>query len=113
MIASNFEIEPQDVIYAMDSTRFPLSLYEKVDDDSSKTLMDKIPNKETQDDIIDKILIKDVINSLPERERTIIILRYYRDKTQSEIATLMGVSQVQISRLESKILQKIKKTIIA
>ncbi|MEG1509856.1 MAG: SigB/SigF/SigG family RNA polymerase sigma factor [Clostridia bacterium] len=113
LIASNFEIEPQDVIYAMDSTRFPLSLYEKVDDDSSKTLMDKIPNKETQDDIIDKILIKDVINSLPERERTIIILRYYRDKTQSEIATLMGVSQVQISRLESKILQKIKKTIIA
>jgi len=46
---------------------------------------------------------------LPQREKTLIILRYYKDKTQSEIARYLGVSQVQVSRLESKIISKLKK----
>ncbi len=51
-----------------------------------------------------------MIKDLPEREKKIIILRYYRDKTQSEVAEIMGVSQVQISRIENKILSKIKES---
>ena len=53
-------------------------------------------------------MLRDSIKNLPEREKKIIILRYFRDKTQSEVAAELGVSQVQVSRLESKILRKIR-----
>lgn len=110
-IAEKFEIDECEVVYVLDSSKMPLSLYEKYDDDSGKNLLDKLADDTSQDDMIDKILLKDSILNLPERERKIIILRYYKDKTQSEIASIMGVSQVQISRLETKIINKIKKSI--
>ena len=73
--------------------------------------MDKLASNENNDDVINKILLKDYINSLPEREKKVIILRYYRDKTQSEIAQLLGVSQVQISRIESKVISQLKQAL--
>jgi len=95
----------------LDSAKYPLSLYEKYDDEKGRNLIDKIPSNETQDDMLDRIIIKDAVKALPERERMVIVLRFYRDKTQSEIASLMGVSQVQISRIESKIIDKLKKSL--
>ena len=91
----------------MDSNKFPLSLYDKFDDDG-QPLIDRIVSYDEQEDIVDNMMLKEIISTLPEREKKIIILRYFRDKTQSEIAELMGVSQVQISRIESKVLEKIK-----
>ena len=61
--------------------------------------------------MIDKILLKSMIERLPPREKKIIIMRYYRDNTQSEIAEALGVSQVQISRIENKIIESFKKQI--
>jgi RNA polymerase sporulation-specific sigma factor len=58
--------------------------------------------------MIDKIHLSEIIDALTDTEKKIITLRYFRDKTQSEIANILGVSQVQVSRLESKILLKIK-----
>ena len=58
--------------------------------------------------MIDKIHLKDLLSKLDFRERKIIIMRYYRDRTQSEIASSLGVSQVQVSRLENKIIDKIR-----
>ena len=58
--------------------------------------------------IIDRILLKGLLVGLDSRERQLIVLRYFRDKTQGEIARLMGVSQVQISRLENRILKKLR-----
>ena len=107
-IALEFNIDPQEAVFIMDSGKFPLSLYEKTDEEGSTSLMDKIASKENTDDKIDHIILKDLIASLPEREKKIILLRYYRDKTQSEVAKVLNVSQVQISRLETKILQKIR-----
>jgi RNA polymerase sporulation-specific sigma factor len=83
-------------------------LSESIDEDEDLTLGDKIADKNTPDNDLDRLIIKDAVSSLPERERKIIILRYFRDKTQSEVARELGVSQVQVSRLESKILTKIK-----
>ena len=60
---------------------------------------------------IDGLMLRDSIMELPEREKKIIILRYFRDKTQSEVAGELGVSQVQVSRLENKILKKIREKI--
>lgn len=111
-IAKEFNLEPQDAVFAMDSVRYPLSLYDKTDDEHSQALMDKLASKENTDDTLDKMILKDIIKSLDDRERKIILLRYYRDKTQSEVARVLKVSQVQISRLESKILEKIKEAFV-
>lgn len=110
-IAVNFGIDAQDVVFAMESAQTPVSLYEKVDenDEKSQCLLDKVGTDDNTDDIIDKVMLRSVINQLTPREKKIIVLRYFRDKTQSEIAAHLGVSQVQVSRLESKILEKIRK----
>lgn len=108
-LAKAMGVDSSEIVIAMDSSKMPISLFEQSkDDDNDSELIDKIPSKETADDLIDKIQLGALIESLPERERKIIILRYFRDRTQSEIAESMGISQVQISRLESKILEKIR-----
>ena len=107
-IAEHFKTDEFEVVYTLDSTKMPLSLYEKYDDDSSSYLIDNIKTVDGTEDMIDKIMIKDLIASLDERDKKIILLRYYRDKTQSEVAKILGVSQVQVSRLESKILLYLK-----
>ena len=104
-------MEREDVVLALDSTKMPLSLHESVDDGSGEKgveLIDKIPSPEKEDDMVDKILLKSLIEKLPEREKKVIIMRYYRDNTQSEIAEALGVSQVQISRIENKIIKQFK-----
>lgn len=110
-IARQFNIDPQEVVFAMESAQAPVSLYEKADenDDKSQCLLDKVGTDDNTDEIIDKVMLRAVINELTPREKKIIVLRYFRDKTQSEIAAHLGVSQVQVSRLESKILEKIRK----
>ncbi|MDR3217293.1 MAG: sigma-70 family RNA polymerase sigma factor [Clostridiaceae bacterium] len=107
-IAAATGVEPAEAVFAMDSSRYPLSLTPPPDSDEL-SILDRLASND--DDIIDKMQIKEIIDGLPERERTIIILRYFRDKTQTEVARLMGVSQVQISRLEGKILEKLKANI--
>ena len=113
-ISAALSIEREDVILALDSSKIPLSLYDSsVDngDDKNTELIDRIPSDEREDDMIDKILLKSMIERLPPREKKIIIMRYYRDNTQSEIAEALGVSQVQISRIENKIIESFKKQI--
>ena len=79
------------------------------DDENGIELIDKISNEGEEEKMVDKLMIKSIIEDLPIRDKKIILLRYFRDKTQTETAKALGVSQVQISRLESKIIQKIKK----
>ena len=110
-IAKEFEIDSQEVVFIMDSGKFPLSLYEKLDDESDTELIDKIESENTDDKMLDKIMLKELIDTLDERDKKIIILRYFRDKTQTEIAKELGVSQVQISRLENKILDNLRKNL--
>ena len=62
--------------------------------------------------MIDKLLLKTAISALPERERKIVILRYFRDMTQSEVAREIGVSQVQVSRIESRIIAQLQKVLL-
>lgn len=111
-IAAAFGIEAQEVVFAMDSAKFPISIYDKSDDEHSQSIFEKLASDETSDDNLDKIILKDIIEKLDEREKKIIVLRYFRDKTQSEVARVLKVSQVQVSRLESKILDKLKTELI-
>lgn len=108
-IARHFDISPSDVVFALDATRLPVSLYETTSDKDGKQteLVDRLPTDEDRK-MVQSLILKDMLSRLSERERKIIIYRFYRDMTQGEIAEKMGVSQVQISRLETKILDKLK-----
>lgn len=109
LIAEKFEISPDEVVVAMDSAKMPLSIYDKFDDDEEgQELIDKIPLND-EESMVDKIQLSSAIQGLNEREKKIIFLRYFRDRTQTEIAEELGVSQVQVSRLENKIINKIRK----
>ncbi len=109
-IAKKFGTSPDEVILALDSAKMPLSIYDKFDeqDDDGQELIEKIPYNDNEDNVLTKIHLSTIISGLNDRERKIIMLRYFRDKTQSEVAENLGVSQVQVSRLENKIIEKIR-----
>ena len=108
-ISKHFNMDITDVIFVMDSSKMPVSIYAPTEDDDKKNmfLLDKYVT-DNSDDLIDNIVLKETLKKLSKRDKQIIMLRFFRDKTQSEIAREMGVSQVQVSRLENKILSQIK-----
>lgn len=108
-IADFLEISPEDVIMAQEASRTPSSIHETVyeNDGDPITLLDQIADQNDQK-WFDKIALKEAIRGLDERERLIVYLRYYKDQTQSEVAERLGISQVQVSRLEKKILEQMK-----
>ncbi|EPZ37371.1 Stage II sporulation protein AC [Anoxybacillus thermarum] len=107
-IAQFLQISPEDVVLAQEAIRSPASIHETVyeNDGDPITLLDQIADE--QDVWFDKIALKKAMEELDERERLIVYLRYYKDQTQSEVAARLGISQVQVSRLEKKILQQMK-----
>lgn len=109
-IAKALGMEEGDVVFALGSVRMPVSIYEQSDykDDKSVSIVDRLPSSDTQEEMIDKLLLSAAIEKLPERERKIVILRYFRDMTQSEVAKCIGVSQVQVSRIESRIIRQFR-----
>lgn len=110
-LAKVFSMDESEVVFTLGSARMPLSIYEQADykDEKSVTLADRLPAKDSQDEMIDKMILKSAIAQLKERERKIVFLRYFRDMTQSEVAREIGVSQVQISRIESRIMAQLQK----
>lgn len=108
-IAQKFEIDEEEVIFAMDSASMPISIYTPLEGDSNGLLLiDRLNQDNSHEKMIDNILLKETLKSLDNRDKKIILLRFFRDKTQSEIAKVLGVSQVQVSRLENKVLEKLK-----
>lgn len=109
VIAQNFGITQEEVVVALDSNRMPISIFDKLgDEDDGSELIEKIPYVDSEDKILNNIHLSEIIEKLSEREKRIVYLRYFRDKTQSEVAESLGVSQVQVSRLENKIIDKIR-----
>ena len=109
-LAKHFNIEQQEIILAMDSAKMPLSLYTPIEDESeSLSLIDRIESQVDENSkMIDNLALIEMVKKLDYRDRKIILLRYYFDKTQSEIAKELNVSQVQVSRLENKILLNLR-----
>jgi RNA polymerase sigma-F factor len=108
-IADYLDISPEDIVLAQEAVRAPSSIHETVyeNDGDPITLLDQIADQNEQK-WFDQIALKDAMNDLGERERLIVYLRYYKDQTQSEVAKRLGISQVQVSRLEKKILKQMK-----
>ncbi len=109
-IARRFSLDEAETVFIMGSSKMPLSLYGGGDfkDGKERELIETLPTKDDQEDWLDKMLLRGAIEELPERERKIIVLRYFRDMTQSEVARRIGVSQVQVSRIESKIIKEFR-----
>lgn len=107
-LSTIFNIEEQEIVFVMESAKMPLSLFEQIDKDGGVEIIDRISSNNEEEELTNNMLVKDLLKSLNPKDRKIIILRYYGDKTQNEIAQMLGVSQVQVSRLENKILSKLK-----
>ena len=111
-IAKEMEIEPVDVILALEAIVEPISLYEPVYSDGGDTIfvMDQIGSSESDEDWLNEISIKEAISNLGEREKQILNLRFIQGKTQMEVANEVGISQAQVSRLEKGAIKKIKES---
>lgn len=103
-------VEEDLLLEAFEASMPVESIYKTVGDDNL-SLMNILEGENVTEKVIDKLYIKESFESLTDRERDIINLRYYKGKTQSDIAKIMGVSQVQISRIEKKALIKMRQTL--
>jgi RNA polymerase sporulation-specific sigma factor len=110
-IASEIDMSPEEVIYALDAIQSPVSLYEPVCSEGGDTLyiMDQISDKKNKEDFwVEELSVREALSQLNDRERNIIRLRYFQGKTQMEVAEEISISQAQVSRLEKLALKNMK-----
>lgn len=109
-LAEELCVGREELVYAMESARDTESIYSTVyhSDGSSVYLLDKLRQEDDGEKMIDMITVKQLLSRLEPSERQIIMMRYFDDKTQSEIAAKLGISQVQVSRAEKRILNGIR-----
>ena len=113
-IAQMLNCSVSDITLSLEATQPTESIYKSVHDGDNTPilLIDKLHGKENEEEsILMSVALKEAIKNLPSKERQILMLRYYKEKTQSEVAKIMGVSQVQISRLEKKLLGTLRQNI--
>lgn len=110
-IAKEIDARREDVVIALEAVSEPISLYEPVYSESGDTIymMDQISDKQDDTDWLQELALKDAIKALDDREKHILNLRFFIGKTQVEVASEIGISQAQVSRLEKGALAKIKK----
>ena len=111
-IAQELELPREEVVFAMDAMSAPVSLYEPVyaDGGDAVCVMDQVRDtKNTDEDWLEQIALKEAMARLSERERQILALRYSDGKTQMEVSSEIGISQAQVSRLEKNAIKSIKK----
>ena len=102
----------------MDSTRPVDSIedakYKDNKTDKTISILEQISTgKDEQSEIVNKIAIKNLIGELEDNEKEIILLRYYKQKTQMQVSKILGITQVQVSRIERKVLEKMKRKLIS
>ncbi len=114
-LAEICSLSKEDVVTAIESLRNVESIYKEVEcsgEGNSVSIVDRLVDQSNHENmVLDRMLIKQLLDTLDENERNIIILRYYKNKTQADIAKEIGITQVQVSRKEKKILNKLKKEI--
>ncbi len=113
-IAREMGMKKEDIVFALDAISDPISLYEPVFQDGSETIcvMDQVRDTNSSDENwLDGILMKQAVADLSAREKKILALRFYEGRTQTEVASEIGISQAQVSRLEKGVMDKIKKNL--
>lgn len=110
-LADKLQLTREEVILAMESAAQIESLQKTIyqSDGSDIALEDKLPfEKNQQEEVLDRMLLEQMLGSLNTEERELIYLRFFKERTQSNIAKKMGMSQVQVSRMEKKILRRMR-----
>ena len=112
-LAKKVEISREEVIMTLEANREVESLYKVVyDNDGGEVCLgDQLADKTIGDELENHMVLKKLLEELPEKDKLIINMRYFCDKTQSQVAEMLGISQVQVSRLEKKILIKMRKNV--
>ena len=103
-------VDKEEVIVALESASSMQYLYDTIhhDEGTPVLLIDKLSEKGEDDDMVNKIALREAISSLDSKGKQIIMLRYFKDKTQIQVAKMLGISQVQVSRIEKKVLKIMK-----
>ena len=110
-IAEILEMPPEEVSMTMDSAAEVESLYRTVyqSEGTDISLIDKIPEKENAEEhLLNRIFLEEILGKLESSDRKLLYMRYFQDQTQTQIAEQLGVSQVQVSRMEKRILKKLR-----
>lgn len=113
-IAKELNLPKEDVVFALDSIQDPVSLYEPVYNDGADAIyvMDQVSDdKNTDDNWLEEISLKEALKKLNQREKHILDLRFFKGRTQMEVASELGISQAQVSRLEKSALKHMRKFI--
>lgn len=113
-IAKELDAKREDIVFALEAITDPVSLYEPVYSDSGDAVcvMDQVKDsKNTDENWLNRIALRDAVDKLPEREKRILALRFFQGKTQMEVSTEVGISQAQVSRLEKSALEQIRKSL--
>lgn len=112
-LAEALELSAEDIVLSQEAIRAPSSIHETVfeNDGDPITILDQISDGESGK-WFDKMVVREAVERLSDREKLIVYLRYFKDQTQTEVAARLGISQVQVSRLEKKILEEIKSQMV-
>lgn len=109
-MAAEFGVSKEDIIFAMEASHMPLPLFTNTENDDGEEALSLGEKIVAADDshYVDNLMLKDMLTKLPVRERKVILLRYFRNATQSEVARQLNLSQVQVSRIEQKVLRQMR-----
>lgn len=110
-LEKELKVSREEIIVALEAKAPVESIYkeESQNDDKNSVLINKIPAVENEENaVINKLTVNQLIENLEPKERQIIILRFYKNKTQSQVGEALGISQVQVSRIEKNILNKMR-----
>ena len=113
-IADELDMDYGDVVMAIESSYHPEYLHNVIHDNDGSPLhlIDRLSEDNDDEDMIDSILLKEVLGQLKARDRQVIVLRYFKDKTQMEVAKELGISQVQVSRIEKRIIEDMRDSMV-
>ncbi len=107
-ISQKCGVSVEELVEAFDATAVPDSINREAYSDSNEEFTDKLKSADDEEKIVNKIAVENILAGLKPRERQILVLRYFKGKTQQEIAPIVGVSQVQVSRIEKKAFERIR-----
>lgn len=109
-ISETLDLPVEDIITSLEAVQTPTSIHETLyqDDGDPIYVLDQISNEKEDVNWFDRIALKEILHKLSDKEREIILMRFFHDKTQTEVAKLVGLSQVQVSRIERQALKRFR-----
>ncbi len=113
-LSAILELEPEEIVLSMEAVVEIESMDQKVfrGDGKEISLKERIPDeKNEEEELLDKLFLEQLMEGLDKRDKELIVLRYFENKTQTQVAKSLGISQVQVSRLEKRILRRMKELV--